>query len=325
VNGFIPELRTLNRRRWLLTIGIAGVSASAWATVRAVDFGIPRARTRPECLDGIPDRDYQYRSRSATVTTTSRRAVLLASAQFETDLKLSEMPQAKPGAVVPTNPGTGANPSSGGSSFDSLPPPRIFREAELPPPVEDLELTPPLVERSNYESPSRNRIAYHGRRMESDPNREPIEVERNALAQKLAAAEQKTITRLYQLDRPSLTIDQCEVSRVALQLRSDGLWILSLRADQNKRADAGAPAPYNPKLYVKRNEFNVRLHCLGAFNGAATSLSGAAGQPVLVDLDPEPFWVENGQPRYVRLTGCDRRLMARLDKIDRVELEFFYR
>ncbi|MFO0905404.1 MAG: hypothetical protein U0939_20515 [Pirellulales bacterium] len=320
----------MNRRRLIQAASLAGMSASVWATAWAVDFGLPKARTRPECLDGIPDRDYQYRPRSASVLATSRRAVLLAVAQVDVELRLQQLREsaAETETIGPRAGGGGAavNPSRDARPF----PPRRFREAELPPPTEDLPLTSPIVaspevEGASYDAPLRTRTASRGRSNSPSTPRRPLEIERQEFAQQLAEAERATITRLYQLDRTSLAIDQCEISQVALQLRSDGLWVLSLRADQNKRPDELAPAPFNPKLHIKRNEFHVKLRCLGAFANSATEYSGAAGQPVIVDLDPEPFWVENGQPRYVRLVGCDRRLMARLERVDRVELEFFYR
>jgi hypothetical protein len=133
------------------------------------------------------------------------------------------------------------------------------------------------------------------------------------------------VIELYQLDRPRLQIDHCEISQVALQLFGDGRWILSLRADQNRRPPEGEPAEYNPRLHIKRNEFVVRLRCLGAFRTEPIEVASAAGKPVLADLNVEPFWVENGQPRYIRSGGCCALVQDQFEDINRVEIEFFYR
>jgi hypothetical protein len=144
------------------------------------------------------------------------------------------------------------------------------------------------------------------------------------------AAAAKPATRLYQLHRGSLAVDHCQVSEIALLLRADAVWSLSLRADQNRRADTPAEARYNPQLHLKRNEFQVRLRCLGGLDTAKGPTSQAAGQPVLAIIDPEPFWVERGQPKFHRMTGYVRSGDQRIDSldialIDRVEIEFFYR
>lgn len=135
----------------------------------------------------------------------------------------------------------------------------------------------------------------------------------------------QTMIELYQLDQARLQIDQCEISEVALQLHDDGRWILSLRADQNRRPDEAEAADYNPRLHVKRNQFTVRLRCLGAFQNAPAEGALAAGKPVLTALDPEPFWVENGHPRHVRAAGHCGLVQEHFADIDRVEIEFFYR
>jgi len=133
------------------------------------------------------------------------------------------------------------------------------------------------------------------------------------------------IVDLYQLDQPSLTIDHCSISQVAVQLEDNGNWVLSLRADQNRRPAEGEGAPYNPHLYIKRNEFVVRLRCLGNFENEPVEAAPMAGKPVLAELNPEPFWVENGEPKYVRIEGYSELVDDFFRDIDRVEIEFFYR
>jgi hypothetical protein len=136
--------------------------------------------------------------------------------------------------------------------------------------------------------------------------------------------KQRAVVELYQLDRSRLQIDHCEISEVALQLYSDGRWILSLRADQNRRPDEGGSQEFNPRFHIKRNQFVVRLRCLGAFQNEPTVGALAVGRPVLADLQPLPFWVENGRPYYLRAGDCDGWVAEHFTEIDRVEIEFYY-
>lgn len=134
-----------------------------------------------------------------------------------------------------------------------------------------------------------------------------------------------TPIKLYLLNQSQLAINHCAVSQVALQIQENGTWVLSLRGDQNRRPAPGEPAPYNPYLHIKRNEFVVRLRCFGNFGTEPTETAVEVGKPVLADLGPLTFWVENGEPRYIRHAGHDDRIRKYHSLIERVELEFFYR
>lgn len=347
----------MDRRRLLLLLSVAGTASSAWLHTWGGELVPHRAKTLPGCLDGIPDRDYQYRPRSSSVVSTSRRAYLLAMSVADTQEFLTQEAQLRAkaeAAAAARNPG--ASTSSGMAPRnvaqpEELPRPRmepIEPEGESLPARDSGGGTPRLLDDDSSESGeeldsrslllegprvgqtlkrslSKIRRTYHH---EYAPGggaslpRLPDPIQERARQEVIS---KPLVTRIYQLDRPTLAIDQCEISQIALQLRSDGRWVLSLRADQNRRPDDPENAPYNPKLYVKRNEFNVRLRCLGGFSIPVTTTSQSAGQPVMAAFQPEPFWVENGQPRYLRLVGCERNLWLDLEKIDRVEVEFFYR
>lgn len=345
----------MDRRRWLLLLSVAGTAGAAGLPTWGVELVPHRAKTLPGCLDGIPDRDYQYRPRSQTVVTTSRRAFLLATTVADTQEFLKNESELRTGteagAAGKTTPSAtgGAAPRSVVKPVLPTPKAEAIERGRDPVPVDDpaggmprlldesdeddgeeldprsLRLEAPRVGQTLKRSLSKIRRTYHH---EYAPGAGPSPSRLGDPILEKARQEVITkplVTRVYQLDRNSLTIDQCEVSQVALQLRSDGRWVLSLRADQNRRPDDPENAPYNPKLYVKRNEFNLRLRCLGGFAIPVTTTSQAAGQPVMAAFQPEPFWVENGQPRFLRLVGCERNLWLDLEKIDRVEIEFFYR
>lgn len=131
-------------------------------------------------------------------------------------------------------------------------------------------------------------------------------------------------TTLFQLKESRLRINHCELSRVALLLDDQGRWLFSARGDQNL-VHPDDPATYRPRLHLRRNEFVVYLRCYGGFGNTRQALEQEAGQPMLAELGPFEFWVENGQPRYFRDEGCCRALQDRLPLIDRLEIEFFYR
>lgn len=134
--------------------------------------------------------------------------------------------------------------------------------------------------------------------------------------------------RLYQLDRPGLQIDHCAISRVALQLHDDGIWVLSLRADQNRQDEpAAAPPPGEQRkatAHIKRNQFVVKLRCYGRYEVKEAEPEASTGKPVLVQIEPERFWVQRGEPRHFVGSGKQEDLTRYFDLIDRVEIEFFY-
>ena len=119
-----------------------------------------------------------------------------------------------------------------------------------------------------------------------------------------------------------MKIDHCEISQIVLQLCKTGDWALNLRADQNRRPPAGEPAEYNPRLHIKRNQFVIALRCLG--NSLTRPSEPGAGRPVLAVLKPRPFWVQNGQPRHLRVSGHDDLIGKHFGDIDRVQIEFYY-
>lgn len=208
----------------LFTSGHAG---STWG----VEPFVHRARTRPECLTGIPDRNYPFPRQVGFITATSRRALLLPAAPLEWTVGVDGQ----------------------------------------------VETATPL----------------------------PI--------------------HLFVLSEPQLEIDHCSISQVAVQIQPNGDWTLSLRGDQNRRPPAGQANTYNPRLHIRRNEFSVQLRCLGNFREEPSEVGNLVPKPVLVDLGPVHFWVENGEPRHLRHRGNSRELAAALPLIDRVEVEFSYR
>jgi hypothetical protein len=109
-----------------------------------------------------------------------------------------------------------------------------------------------------------------------------------------------------------------------LQLYRNGEWVLSLRADQNPGSAGSADNAFSPTRHIKRNRFAVRLRCYGRFTTAPTADALQNGKPVLLEITPEEFWVQNGEPRFLRLAGNDELIIRHFDDVDRVELEFFY-
>jgi hypothetical protein len=134
--------------------------------------------------------------------------------------------------------------------------------------------------------------------------------------------------KVYKLDRP-LKVGHCGVSAVAIELRDDGQWTLSLRADQNPPVQppatlGGLPTQLQTS-HLLRSEFQVGVRCYGAAEVVAgPQADQGPGKPVLCELRPEGFWVQRGQPRHLRFEGgseCVRQFFA---LIDRVEVEFYY-
>jgi hypothetical protein len=279
-----------------------------WCTSAVAAEPFP-PRTRPRCLSGIPWADYQYRPRSPSETAISRLGIMLrtkTSVQEAANRPTVALRQQYRGGQVLRGQPAAVDMLLERRIDESIVPLRI---EELPSPdraAPDLELL------NDLQPPVARRVLIDDctRQMPSATLKETVVVE------------------LYQLYTPRLKIDQCEISQVALQLRDDGYWILSLRADQNRRPAEEEAAEYNPQLYIKRNQFHVRLRCLGAFKEAFEKEPGeaalAVGRPVLATLEPCAFWVQNGQPRYVRTGDWNACVAENFEDIDRVEIEFFY-
>jgi hypothetical protein len=297
---------------------LAGATAGA-----AEPCLVHRNCTRPDCWCGIPAREYQYRSRSPSQTAVSLTGVLLRTRTVVTEvLEPTPAPvraEYRDEEILRYHPGNNQTLAERRINHTLQMPEKIPQDQEqrleqfverLPaPPPEGNPNVPPMTPPDVQRPGERRRVFSEILTAQSPP----------------PERRRQTIIELYQLDRPQLKIDQCEISQVALQLHDDGQWVLSLRADQNRRPETPAGAPYNPRLYIKRNQFTVRLRCLGAFKNEPVAGALAAGKPVLVDLDPEPFWVENGKPRYVRTVERSALVANHFADIDRVEIEFFYR
>jgi len=138
---------------------------------------------------------------------------------------------------------------------------------------------------------------------------------------------------------------------VALAIRDDGYWILSLRADQNAQTvattplvAAGIPKPAaantsvpqpgsilpgsSPSTkfteHIKRNLLTVRVRGYTGFlnDGAA---DGAPGRPVLFELLPSPFWVQKQVAVFPGFEGKKTEIAEFYRSIDRVEINLSYR
>src|SRR5262249_12513504 len=119
--------------------------------------------------------------------------------------------------------------------------------------------------------------------------------------------------KVFQFTTSTLAINHCSVSRMVMTIREDGLWRVSLRADQNPRfdplslktappVDAQVIGMPNVRIeqtgHLKRNLFVVRLRGLGSFTEplpAGMALPIVA-KPVFLEAPELLFWVQSGVP-----------------------------
>jgi hypothetical protein len=168
-----------------------------------------------------------------------------------------------------------------------------------------------------------------------------------------------TRVKSYQFSQSTLAVDHCSISRMALTIQDNGLWRLSLQADQNPQVEtstalttvqpattpifgglvAGRPASTTAPMrglpavqlkhtsFLKRNQFVIRLRGLGNFSEvvAVPATPAAIGKAVLFAPPPIIFWVQNGVPYALVHDGYDRDVQQFFDMIDRVEIELSYR
>lgn len=149
----------------------------------------------------------------------------------------------------------------------------------------------------------------------------------------MAAATTDNPVKAYQfVDRPRLIIDHCSVSQLSVLLYKSGGWTVSLRADQN-------PVQLEPPLleqrvttaepvrkftaHLQRNQFVVRIQCYGG--NAPAPVGTLLGPPVMIPLEPRPFWVQKETPYWFVDRGSEVGIREYFDSIDHVELEFSYR
>ncbi len=325
-------------RRFLILALMIGAATTAVA-------GVHHHKTRPCPQCGIPDGNYQYGVRSRSESAVSKTAVLVRKSTVVAEDAISQVPPVLARSEIRNTDmlklwqdkerNQTRLKHTMDEAFEEVTPEGSRR---LRSNIDNLEVLPaPEPERgeSALQWLSRNLVgraeADRRRRAEPPPPKPTHIDDRVTFSDTLTVnapvpeLPRKTVIDLYQLDRPNLQIEHCQISQVALQLHDDGQWVLSLRADQNRRPDEGQPAAFNPDLHIKRNQFFVRLRCLGNFQNEPANASLAAGKPVLVELNPSEFWVENGQPKYVRTGGFNLLVKDYFDDVDRVEIEFFYR
>lgn len=139
--------------------------------------------------------------------------------------------------------------------------------------------------------------------------------------------------RRYEFVRePRLRIDHCYISKMSVLLHESGHWTLSLRADQNPVAldppaiERNFTTSEGVRLlteHLRRNLFFVNVRCYANYGGDTAPSS--VGRPLVVPLEIDPFWVQNGEPYWLYRSGHDPRIREWYAEIDRVELEFHYR
>jgi hypothetical protein len=277
-----------------------------------------RHTTRPLTLPGIPGGNYVYRPRSPTTTSVSRIGVLVKP-ELQTANELIEKLREQSGGVVkPLSQPPAAKQGETQEIIDDPPPLlKLFSGDPLPFHIPgEFESVVPVrwfPHLGIHPSPSAHEPAC------DSTGGERI---RSATDSRKHVAERPGEFQLFQLETARLQIDHCQISGVALQLFTNGDWVLSLRADQNRRDEING---FSPTMHIKRNQFFVRLRCLGQFAEAAGENSRDTGKPVLAVIQPNAFWGENGQPRYLREEGNQKEIAKHLELIDRVEVEFFYR
>jgi hypothetical protein len=138
--------------------------------------------------------------------------------------------------------------------------------------------------------------------------------------------------RYFQLQKSQLKVDHCSLSRVAVAVFYDGTFTVAFQADQNRResndpADANKQRPdvVRQTSHLKRNEFHVRLRFHAEMKLSENTKGVTNGKPVIFEVPLDPFWVQRGQPYpFFQKSHC-RDLMEHFDRIDRVEVEFYYR
>jgi hypothetical protein len=137
---------------------------------------------------------------------------------------------------------------------------------------------------------------------------------------------------LFQFSNPPLVTDHCSVSELAVEVDKGGDIVVSLLAKQNPLTVS--PLSLAPNLsttqpqskvtaQLRRNQFYITLRFYG--QSTATQPPSALGQPMLAKIEVPAFWVERGQPYYLRHECHCGDIANSYPLISQVELDFKYR
>ncbi|MFU7558168.1 hypothetical protein ACMFWY_05780 [Roseiconus sp. JC912] len=135
----------------------------------------------------------------------------------------------------------------------------------------------------------------------------------------------------FRPNRSLLTIDHCRVSSVVLDIERNGIWTLSLLAEQNF-AELEANGELNPFSHLLRNQFHFHARLIASESSVGADAresdqitsQPASGSQVTAVISPKPFWVQRQQPRQMRWQTYDKQIALAFEQSAAVQFEFFY-
>ncbi|MEQ1903464.1 MAG: hypothetical protein ABL888_04710 [Pirellulaceae bacterium] len=301
---------------------------------------IPRVgRTRPAVICEIPTANYQLGDRSSSIAVFSNRFVYVddplaelirpPTAQTQQSTKITSVTKS---IEVPKGVPNNAQVNSGSVAADqfrsqgNLPDPntvpirpentsnRPLNGSVTPDTTNNSEALPSLILNNLPSSITSGEMT----------ERTTLKNQTVLIPESASNGDIQRHTKLFQWNQDTLQIDQCAVSNIALQIGRNGVWVLNLRADQNRVPETGSVAAFNPRLHIKRNRFAIRLRCYGLMTTTPPEFGLKTGKPLLATIDVDDFWVENGQPKFLHTCDCNNWVRGNFDLIERVEIEFFY-
>lgn len=134
--------------------------------------------------------------------------------------------------------------------------------------------------------------------------------------------------KLFQLDKPRVRIDHCEVSRFSLVIDQNGHWLLTAMGEQGVEEEPAAGdqmAERQLAVLPLRNQFRLCVRGYPATTAVGDAELEALGRPVLFQLPAQTFWVQREKTQPVRASGISKDVENAFPLIERIELEFAYR
>lgn len=147
------------------------------------------------------------------------------------------------------------------------------------------------------------------------------------------AAEAYHQSKRFRPIRTQLRIDHCRVSDIVVDVESNGVWVMSLLAEQNPPLEPEEDRRFQQRLHIKRNafDFEVRFHAAqhqqtqSIVETDAMVAEPNAGRLIAARIHPDPFWVQRQRPRHMRWSGYSRDIELRFRELQTAEFEFSYR
>jgi hypothetical protein len=136
-----------------------------------------------------------------------------------------------------------------------------------------------------------------------------------------AGADDRRI-KTFIMNQTELRNDHCSIEKLAWTVDSDGNWMLSFDATQDPMSVPDAQRPKFVRFI--QNKFYVTIRAYGLYAADDNTDQAAVGQPQLVNIPLEGFWLKRGESKRIFLKDKQFDLKKNFPLINRIEIDLQY-